>query len=209
MIIPIGAWVLETSCRQLARWHDAMGSRDLTVAVNISARQLRDASFIDTVQRVLSETGLEPGNLELEITESAAFEDEELAKTVLARLADAGVRILIDDFGAGFSSLNRLKSLPVDGLKIDRLFLKNIVDDPRDAAIVRAIIGMAHSLGIDVVAEGIETEAQLERLRTLKWEPEDAPICDRAQGYFLGRPVPVEQATDIILTTKWPVAEAV
>lgn len=197
LIVPIGRWVLESACAQLARWR-AAGAADLTVAVNVSARQLRDEGFVDVVAETLQTSGLEPGCLELEITESAAFANFELAQSVLARLADLGVRILIDDFGSGFSSLNRLKSLAVDGLKIDRFFVDNVADDPRDAAIVKAIVSMAHSLGIDVVAEGIETTAQLERLRALEWEEQERPVCDRAQGFLLGRPVPASEATALL-----------
>jgi EAL domain-containing protein (putative c-di-GMP-specific phosphodiesterase class I) len=193
-IVPIGAWVLEQACEQLAHWQRS-GAPELTVAVNVAARQLSEPGFADVVRRALARAGIEPRLLELEITESAAFEDAARARTVLAELADLGVRILIDDFGSGYSSLNRLKTLPVDGIKIDRFLVQNIADDPRDAAIVLAIVSMARALGIEVVAEGVETVEQLAQLRNLPWNESAPPICNRAQGFLLGRPAPPEQIT--------------
>lgn len=203
MIVPIGAWVLETACQQLASWRRA-GAEGVTVAVNVSARQLQSKDFVETVRRALTSSGIEPSSLELEITESTAFDDIDCARGVLAQIADLGVRILIDDFGSGFSSLNRLKSLPVDGLKIDRFFVKNIDTDPCDAAIVMAVVSMAHALGIEVVAEGIETLDQLEKLRNLKWDAQQRPVCDRGQGYYLGRPTPADEAARVLLAERPP-----
>jgi diguanylate cyclase (GGDEF)-like protein len=197
LIVPMGEWVLETACQQLAAWRRAHGT-NMTVAVNVSARQLESSGFVDAVRRSLAAAQLEPSALELEITESAAFEDEDRSRAVLAQIADLGVRILIDDFGAGFSSLNRLRSLPIDALKIDRMFVRSVATDPADAAIVLAIVGMAHALGIEVVAEGIESAAQLEALRTLRWDEARRPICDRGQGFYLGRPAPAAEAARAI-----------
>jgi EAL domain-containing protein (putative c-di-GMP-specific phosphodiesterase class I) len=197
MIVPIGRWVLETACQQLAAWSRA-GAADLTVAVNVSARQLRSPNFVDTVRSALADSGVEPSRVELEITESAAFEDFALAQEVLANIADLGVRIMIDDFGSGYSSLNRLKTLPVHGLKIDRFFLRDITSDPHNAAIIMAVVTMAHSLGIEVVAEGIETAEQLEFLRTMDWPARTTPRCDRVQGFFFGRPEPAEHVTRML-----------
>jgi EAL domain-containing protein (putative c-di-GMP-specific phosphodiesterase class I) len=189
LIVPIGEWVLETACRQAKAWQD-QGWGDLAIAVNVSARQLRVPAFVDTVRGALERSGIKPSLLELEITECAAFEDFALAKEVLAAVADLGVRILIDDFGSGHSSLNRLKSLPVHGLKLDRFFVQNVADDPQSAAIVMAVVSMAHSLGIEVVAEGIETAEQLSYLRGMEWPQATTVTCDRVQGFFLGRPAP-------------------
>jgi EAL domain-containing protein (putative c-di-GMP-specific phosphodiesterase class I) len=200
LIVPIGRWVLREACEQLARWH-ALGMKDLSMAVNVSTKQLRSADFHDDVRRALRDFGIEPGKLELEITESAAMEDVEGAQRTLGRLAEIGVRILIDDFGSGHSSLVRLKELPIHGLKIDRFFLKHVVDDPRDAAIVTAIVSMSHALGIDVVAEGIETREQLAALTTMKFHASVRPTCDRVQGYLFSKPVPAEDAT--ILLRQW------
>ncbi|HLV67894.1 MAG TPA: EAL domain-containing protein [Polyangiaceae bacterium] len=197
LMIPIGQWVLRAACRQLAAW-DAVGLPELTMAVNVSPHQLRDDAFPEQVQQALLDTGLDPTRLELEITESAAMDDIERAAARLARLSHLGVRVVIDDFGSGYSSLVRLKELPIDALKIDRMFVKHIVEDRRDAAIVMAIVAMAHSLGIQVVAEGIETEDQLDLLRKMPWEHPFRPACQRAQGFLFGRPSPAQAAAVLI-----------
>jgi diguanylate cyclase (GGDEF)-like protein len=197
LIVPIGEWVLRAACRQLAEWH-AHGATDLSVAVNVSATQLHAPGFVEMVISALEESGVDARHLEIEVTESTAFEDSNLARAVLERVAETGARIVIDDFGSGYSSLNRLKDMPVHMLKIDRFFTKDIADDPRDAAIVLAIVRMAHSLGIAVVAEGIENYEQLEFLRKRDQQPEPIPVCDRAQGFFLGRPLPSEAATTFL-----------
>src|SRR5690606_15894910 len=185
LMMPIGHWVLRAACRQLAAW-DAAGLPRLSMAVNVSPHQLRDDAFPDQVQRALCESGLDPTRLELEVTESAAMEDIERAAARLARLSNLGVRVVIDDFGSGYSSLVRLKELPIDALKIDRMFVKHIVEDRRDAAIVTAIVAIAHSLGLQVVAEGVETEDQLELLRKMPWQHPFRPACQRAQGFLFG-----------------------
>ena len=192
LIVPIGAWVVQTACRQLTEWRKEFG--DLTVAVNVSAIQLRSPDFVDVVASVLDETGLPPASLELEITESTAMDDEHNPGNVLADLARLGVRIVIDDFGSGYSSMMRLKTMPIHGLKIDRTFVKDIAEDNRDATIVAAILSMAHSLGLTVVAEGIERPEQLERLANLDRYRDRRPACDTVQGFLLGRPMPVEAA---------------
>ena len=196
LIVPIGTWVVQTACRQLAEWRRHLG--DLTMAVNVSAVQLRSPDFVNVVAAVLDETGLPPSCLELEITESTATDDEHNPGNVLADLASLGVRIVIDDFGSGYSSMMRLKTMPIRGLKIDRTFVKDIAEDNRDATIVAAILSMAHSLGLTVVAEGIERPEQLERLRNLERYQDRRVSCDTVQGFLLGRPMPVE-ATGILL----------
>jgi EAL domain-containing protein (putative c-di-GMP-specific phosphodiesterase class I) len=197
LIVDIGRWVLNAACQQLARW-DAEGLNSLSLAVNVSACQLGAPDFLDSVCRALNSAHVAPHRLELEITESAALEDVVQSTKVLQQLADMGVRLVIDDFGAGYSSLNRLKHMPIHALKIDRFFLNDIVDDPRDAAIVLAIVGMAHSLGISVVAEGIERIEQLEFLRGMRWDVRVEPVCDRAQGFLIAKPLPAPAATKLL-----------
>jgi diguanylate cyclase (GGDEF)-like protein/PAS domain S-box-containing protein len=184
LIVPIGEWVLYEACRQAAQWrHTTAGP--LNVAVNLSARQFRDTDIVRTVSRVLESTGLPASMLELELTESALMHDVERVSHTLDRLKEIGVRIAVDDFGTGYSSLSYLKSFPLDYLKIDRSFINDIPHDANDRAIVRAIIAMAHSLGIKVIAEGVETTEQLEFLADLH--------CDEVQGYLLCKPAPARE----------------
>jgi EAL domain-containing protein (putative c-di-GMP-specific phosphodiesterase class I) len=156
----------------------------LRVAVNLSARQFQQPDFYDQVGRILKETELEPRYLELELTESLLMADAKAAAQTLSALRDLGVGIAIDDFGTGYSSLSYLKAFPIDRIKIAQEFVLDIVRDPGDAAIVETIIAMAHGLGLDIVAEGVETADQLEFLRTRQ--------CQVMQGYYFSRPVPAE-----------------
>jgi EAL domain-containing protein (putative c-di-GMP-specific phosphodiesterase class I) len=153
--------------------------------VNLSALQFRQAKLFEMVECVLKETGFEPQLLEFEITESIAMENVDYTLSTLRRLKEIGVRISIDDFGTGYSSLNYLKEFPMDALKIDKSFIRDLTEDPNDAAIVSAIILLAHSLKLKVIAEGVETQEQLEFLRKHK--------CDIVQGFFFSRPVPADQ----------------
>jgi EAL domain-containing protein (putative c-di-GMP-specific phosphodiesterase class I) len=180
LILSIGEWVLRSACAQVARWL-ARGLSAVPVAVNVSAVQFRNENFTSLVQRVLSETGLPPEYLELELTESALLADADQTKFVLHQLAVMGVKVAIDDFGTGYSSLSYLKQLRVDKLKIDRTFVQDLPLNSDDAAITSAIIGMARSLNLLVVAEGVETEQQMSFLRDHQ--------CDGIQGYLLSRPV--------------------
>ncbi|TCS70650.1 EAL domain-containing protein [Effusibacillus lacus] len=182
LIIPIGEWVLHTACKQNKAWQQA-GFSPLRVAVNLSARQFRQTDLVATVARVLHETGLDPEYLELEITESIALENADRTIATLNELRTLGVRISIDDFGTGYSSLSYLKKFPIDTLKIDRSFVREIDTNLSDAAIVTAIITLAHSLNLKVVAEGVETPVQQAFLLKQK--------CDEMQGYLFSRPVPV------------------
>ncbi len=184
----IGEWVLKTACRQMREWQDAGYS--LQVAVNVSARQFADYDVAELVMSIMRETGALATNLELELTESAVMSDAESSIVTLERLAALGVKIAIDDFGTGYSSLSYLKRLPLDLLKIDQSFVRDISSDPNDAAIVRAIITLARSLGIKVIAEGVENEAQLAFL--------NAYGCHYGQGYLFGRPLTAPQLAKLL-----------
>jgi diguanylate cyclase (GGDEF)-like protein len=182
LIEPIGQWVLRSACQRARAWQDA-GYPALKIAVNISARQLiRPREFARGLGRVLSATGLEPRYLELEMTESLLVHNAEENIAVLRKLGQEGMRIAVDDFGTGYSSLSYLRQLPIDTLKIDRSFVRDIESDSEDAAIIQAIVAMAHSLGLQVTAEGVETRGQLEALAQIG--------CDEYQGYLFSRPLP-------------------
>ncbi|WP_407279783.1 EAL domain-containing protein [Aromatoleum evansii] len=181
LIVPLGEWVLRETCRQQAAWI-AEGLAVPPVAVNLSARQFRQENLPQTVRAALSAAGLDPHRLHLEITESTVMHDVDRAVAMLRELNAIGIRVALDDFGTGYSSLAYLKRFPIDQLKIDRAFVRDIASDPEDAAICRAVIGLAHSLDLTVVAEGVETRPQLDFLR--------ANACDEMQGFLFSRPVP-------------------
>jgi len=189
LIIEIGEWVLREACAQARAWHDC-GHQLFSMSVNVSSRQFKDGSFLDTVERALSDTGLSPQNLTLELTESLLLDIEAVTIT-LGRLRGLGVKIAIDDFGTGFSSLGYLKHFPLDALKIDQLFIRNLATDSDDSAIADAIITLAHSLKLQVVAEGVETEQQLAHLRQTS--------CDVAQGFLFSEPVPADGFEKLLL----------
>ena len=178
LIVPVGAWVLRTACAQATAWRNA--GLNLSVAVNLSARQFHDDDLLPTVEAALHESGLAPSQLELEVTESMLMEDNARSQATLAKIKQMGVHISMDDFGTGYSSLAYLKRFPLDTLKIDRSFVKDIGINQDDTSIVRAVITLAHSLRLTVVAEGVETLEQLEFLRD--------NLCEQAQGYFISRP---------------------
>jgi EAL domain-containing protein (putative c-di-GMP-specific phosphodiesterase class I) len=186
LIVPIGAWTLQEACRQLGEWtrdpaHEPLG----TISVNLSARQLDHPEIVGTVERVLDETRLVPSRLTLEITESALMRDAAAALRVLRALKSLGVLLAIDDFGTGYSSLSHLSQFPLDILKVDKSFVDDL-DGSRDGLeIVAAVIKLAHALGLQVVAEGVEQAAQLDHLKMMG--------CDFAQGYHFSRPMPAYQ----------------
>jgi diguanylate cyclase (GGDEF)-like protein len=181
LIVPIGEWVLRTACAQLVAWRQA-GLRGVRMAVNLSARQFRQSGLGAMVAQALRDTGCDAGSLELEITESVLMERPDSAAATLQHLSDMGVRLAIDDFGTGYSSLAYLKRFPIHALKIDRSFVRDIPDSQEDAAIATAVIALARSMQLSVVAEGVETEAQRAFLAALQ--------CDHAQGYLYSKPVP-------------------
>lgn len=189
LIIPIGAWVLETACRQAMRWHEEGLDAGL-ISVNVSSVQLASEDFATTVARILEETGLAPGTLMLELTESALLTAEEDVIPRLARLRRLGVSLVIDDFGAGYTALRFLKRFPVHALKIDGSFISGISPDSSDSAIVSALIAMSKGLRLTVVAEGVETE---EQLRFLKGEG-----CDHAQGFLFSRALPADEFAALV-----------
>ena len=184
LIVAIGRWVLETACRQARRWLDEMPDSPLVMSVNLSARQFEHPTLVDDIRATLLATGLPANRLELEITESVLLDEAEDSATALRAIRDLGVRLVLDDFGTGYSSLSYLRRMPIDTIKIDRSFVAGIDDDNSNLPIVKAVIALAHALGIEVVAEGIETVGQLALLRDL--------VCDRGQGYYYARPQPPE-----------------
>ncbi|MDX6270705.1 MAG: hypothetical protein QOD28_1928 [Acidobacteriota bacterium] len=193
MIVPLGLWVLEEACNQLHAWQLASpANRALTMSVNLSGKQLTQADVTEQVQDVLSRTGLDPRHLKLEITESVVMENAEAAAVVLARLRALGVGLSIDDFGTGYSSLSYLHRFPVNALKVDRSFVSRMTSGDENLEIVRTIVTLARNLGMDVVAEGIETGEQLAQLKALK--------CDYGQGYFFAKPLDAPAAEDLLLT---------
>ena len=189
LIIPIGAWVLRAACHQIKAWKNS-GWENIRIAVNLSAVQFRNKDLLEQISTILDETGVAADNLELEITESMIMDDIDAASSTMRLLHKLGILISIDDFGTGYSSLNHLKRFPISTVKIDRSFVRDITTDTDDAAIISAIVSMAHSMGLRVVAEGVETEAQLAYLRRLD--------CDDMQGYLFSPPVPHDEAEELL-----------
>jgi len=182
--VPIGAWVMREACAQMQSWQ-AAGLGPLRLAVNLSARQFNEPNLVASIADVLRDTGLAPGCLELELTESLFMHDVALAVSQLHDMKALGVQLSIDDFGTGYSSFAYLRTFPIDVLKIDRSFVGDVASDHDDAAIVVSIIALAHNLKLRVVAEGVETAAQLDYLRRHG--------CDEAQGYYFSHPLPADE----------------
>lgn len=193
LIISIGEWVLQRACDQAQTWYKSHG-RPLQVSVNLSARQFQQENLVETVALVLSETGLDPQLLALELTETSVMSDVKASISILQELKGMGIQISIDDFGTGYSSLNYLKSFPIDTLKIDRSFISQVTSNNQDAAIAKAIIGMAHSLQLKVIAEGVETAAQLAFL--------GQEGCHGIQGYFYSPPLPAAEFVQFLAANK-------
>jgi EAL domain-containing protein (putative c-di-GMP-specific phosphodiesterase class I) len=184
LIVPIGQWVLEHACRAARALH-ARGFGELHVAVNLSPRQFRERDLARSVALILERTGLPPRLLELEVTEGSVMENAEVAIRTLHDLKAMGIHLSIDDFGTGYSSLAYLKRFPIEALKVDQSFVRDITSDPDDAAIASAIIAMGHSLRLTIIAEGVETTDQLAFLRERE--------CHKVQGFLFARPMPMEQ----------------
>jgi diguanylate cyclase (GGDEF)-like protein/PAS domain S-box-containing protein len=191
LILPISKWVLREACRQARAWAD-VGLPPTTVAVNISSMEFREEGFLESVFAILAETGLDPGFLELELTESVLMKRPESAASVLQQLRAKGVRVAVDDFGTGYSSLSYLRKFSIDALKIDQSFVRQITTTPDDTAIVTAVISMGRSLRLRVIAEGVETQEELGFLQALQ--------CDEAQGYYFSRPVTADEFANILRT---------
>jgi EAL domain-containing protein (putative c-di-GMP-specific phosphodiesterase class I) len=189
LIVPIGEWVLHTACARIKTLTDT-GLPPLRVAVNISARQFGPKTLKDLVNRALSSSGLAPSALELELTETLVMQNPEDAIGVLLDLKNMGLRLAIDDFGTGYSSLSYLQRFPVDHLKIDQSFVRDIGADPNDAIIARAVISLGHSLGMTVIAEGVSNDGQLSFLR------ENG--CDEMQGFLFSHPIPIDELKGLL-----------
>jgi diguanylate cyclase (GGDEF)-like protein/PAS domain S-box-containing protein len=190
LIVPIGQWVLSAACDQLRAWHER-GALRIAVSVNISPRQFKRPELVETIQHTLTQSGLEPRFLEIEVTESLVMENAEDFVARLHALKALGVEVSVDDFGTGYSSLNYLKRFPVDRLKVDQSFVRDITADRDDATIVKAIVRLGHSLGLKVTAEGVETGEQLDFLRACR--------CDQAQGFYFSRALPAEEIETLLL----------
>ena len=195
LIVALGHWVLQTACAQLVAWASLSTTSQLTLAVNVSACQFRQPNFVEQVLSLLEQSGAKPARLKLELTESLLLDDVEDTIAKITTLKANGVGFSLDDFGTGYSSLAYLKRLPLDQLKIDRSFVRDVLTDSNDAAIAKTIVALAHSLGLGVIAEGVESQAQREFLSNVG--------CRCYQGYFFGRPMPIHEFDQHALKFKW------
>ncbi|HBI67863.1 MAG TPA: GGDEF domain-containing protein, partial [Massilia sp.] len=189
LILPVGEWVIAEVCRQLGAWSETLENVP-PVAINLSARQLAHAGLSETVRSIVAAAGIDPRLLEFELTESMLMADPEAAVAILSNLKAQGMRLSVDDFGTGYSSLAYLKRFPLDALKIDRTFVRDLPTDGDDAAITKAVISLAHSLNLKVVAEGVETIGHVRAL--------EAYQCDEIQGYYVSRPLPAAAAAALL-----------
>jgi EAL domain-containing protein (putative c-di-GMP-specific phosphodiesterase class I) len=192
LIVPVGRWVVREACKQWVLWRDA-GFTPPPVAVNLSTRQLSDARLVEDIDTILKDTGMDAAHLQLEVTESAAMDNPVRTFGILEALRQRGLHIYIDDFGTGYSNLGQLKRMPIDALKIDKSFVNDVLTDSEDAEIVNAIIRLAHSLDLRVVAEGVE---QAEQVAFLKLSG-----CDEIQGYVVSRPLTPSRAAELFART--------
>jgi EAL domain-containing protein (putative c-di-GMP-specific phosphodiesterase class I) len=189
LIIPIGEWVLHTACKQTKLWQDE-GYYPFNIAINLSAKQFRQANLVEIINNIIVETGINPKDVELEITETMAMENINDTIKILDKLKNNGITIALDDFGTGYSSLNYLKKLPIDILKIDKDFIYDIADQQNQDEIVNIIISLAHSMNLKVVAEGVET---VDKLNFLKQHN-----CDKVQGYYFSKPLNKEDTENLL-----------
>ena len=188
-------WVLRESLRQLQVWQEEFPANPpLSISVNLSGKQFAEADLIDKISRTLADTGVNPGSLKLEITESSLIENPEAAAATLKQIKDLGIRISLDDFGTGYSSLSYLHRFPIDTIKIDRSFVMRL-NISKNSEIVRAIINLAANLGMEVIAEGVETEEQAAKLTAMN--------CGYVQGYMFAKPLPADEVRDLLAAT-WP-----
>jgi EAL domain-containing protein (putative c-di-GMP-specific phosphodiesterase class I) len=190
LIIPLGEQVLNMACQQLAVWADRSGFSHLNIAVNVSTRQFNQDDFVEQIRSVLKRSGANPRRLKLEITESMLVSNVEDVIAKMNALKSIGVGFSLDDFGTGYSSLSYLKRLPLDQLKIDQGFVRDILVDPNDAAIAKTVVALANSMNLSVIAEGVETQAQRDMLASLG--------CRNYQGYFFGRPMDIDALEEYI-----------
>jgi EAL domain-containing protein (putative c-di-GMP-specific phosphodiesterase class I) len=191
LILPIGEWVLDTACAQIKHWQQQPRTEHLTLSVNVSAKQFRQPDFVTQVQAAIERHGINPMRLKLELTESMLLDQVELTIETMNALKEIGVRFSLDDFGTGYSSLQYLKKLPLYQLKIDQSFVRDIAEDISDQAIVRTIIAMAHTLNLNVIAEGVETEQQRQLLLMNG--------CNTYQGYLFAKPLPIDAFEALLL----------
>jgi EAL domain-containing protein (putative c-di-GMP-specific phosphodiesterase class I) len=191
LIIPLTLWVLRTSCRQMVEWQrKSESNKDLIVSVNLSGKHFAEKDLVKQIETIIKETGIEPRSLKLELTESAVMENAESVILMLKQIRELGVQLSIDDFGTGYSSLSYLHRFPINTLKVDRSFVSTMEDGSENGEIVRTVVALAKTLGLDIVAEGIESIHQLHQLRILG--------CEYGQGYLFSRPVPVEEAERLL-----------
>ncbi|MGK7925944.1 MAG: putative bifunctional diguanylate cyclase/phosphodiesterase [Spirulina sp.] len=190
LIIPLGQWILQEACRQAYQWQERFPQQSLILSVNLSGRQFDQPDLIEMLSQIVKETGIREQTLKLEITESMVMGNVEEAIDLMLRLKSLGCKLSMDDFGTGYSSLSQLRRFPVDTLKVDKSFVRNMGESREDGEIVRMIIDLGHTLGMEIIAEGVETQKDMEALRALS--------CEFGQGYFWSKPIPAEQATELI-----------
>ncbi|HEX5637317.1 MAG TPA: EAL domain-containing protein, partial [Gammaproteobacteria bacterium] len=190
LIVQLGEWVLRTACVQLAKWQQ-VGYAINNISINVSARQIRDENFPDLVEKIITETGVNPVDVEIELTESALVENYDKARDLLIRFNDMGLKIALDDFGTGYASMSYLKAFPIDTVKIDRSFVCGLPDNREDMAIVKAISSLTETLNLSLVAEGVENKQQLQFLKNI--------YCPQAQGYLWSKPLAALQFEQDIL----------
>jgi diguanylate cyclase (GGDEF)-like protein len=196
LIVPVGRWVIEEACRQVAEWQSLRpDAAPVRIAVNLSGRQIGDPDLVSTVATAIETSGIDPATLSLELTETVLFEESGVTERLMHALRQVGVRLVLDDFGSGFSSLGYLKRFPLDGIKLDRSFIENVADGLTDAQIVRAVVEMARALGLEIVAEGVETPEQLNAVRNLG--------CHQAQGFYFMPPLPAEEVAGLLEESPW------